>query len=51
VERTADVQYEATRTLEELQDTLTSMRSLLDTLQRHPEALIQGKPEPEGRKN
>jgi paraquat-inducible protein B len=46
VERTADTQYTAGKSLDELGELLRSMRYLIDTLQRHPEALLQGKPEP-----
>ena len=50
VERTADVQLEAARTLDEMNELLKSLRFLVDTLQRHPEALLRGKPEPEEKK-
>ena len=46
VERTADTQYTAGKSLDELGELLRSMRYLVDTLQRHPESLLQGKPEP-----
>ena len=50
VERTADVQLEAAKTLDEMNELLKSLRFLADTLQRHPEALLRGKPEPEEKK-
>jgi paraquat-inducible protein B len=46
VERTADTQYTAGKSLDELGELLRSVRYLVDTLQRHPESLLQGKPEP-----
>jgi paraquat-inducible protein B len=46
VERTADTQYQAVRSIDELNELLRSLRALVDTLQQHPEALLQGKPEP-----
>jgi len=50
VERTADTQVEAARTLDEMRELMTSLRFLIDTLQQHPESLVQGKPEPEEKK-
>jgi len=50
VERTGDVQLEAAKTLDEMNELLKSLRFLADTLQRHPEALLRGKPEPEEKK-
>jgi paraquat-inducible protein B len=50
VERTADTQLEATRTLEEMRELLKGMRFLIDHLQQHPEALLQGKKSPEEKK-
>jgi paraquat-inducible protein B len=50
VERTADVQVEAARTLDEMRELMKSLRFLIDTLQQHPEALLQGKPKPEEKK-
>jgi paraquat-inducible protein B len=46
VERTADTQYQAVRGLDEMTELLRSLRQLVDTLQQHPEALLQGKPTP-----
>lgn len=46
VERTAETQYQTIRSIDELNELLRSVRLLVDTLQRHPEALLQGKPEP-----
>jgi paraquat-inducible protein B len=46
VERTAETQYQAVRSIDELNELLRTVRLLVDTLQRHPEALLQGKPEP-----
>jgi paraquat-inducible protein B len=47
VERTADTQLEAAQTLDEMRELMKSLRFLIDTLQQHPEALLQGKPKPE----
>ena len=47
VERTADTQHQAIRSTDELRELLHSLRQLVDTLQQHPEALLQGKPEPQ----
>ncbi len=46
VERTADTQHEAARSLGEVGELLRSLRHLVDTMQRNPEALLRGKPEP-----
>jgi paraquat-inducible protein B len=46
VERTAETQHQAVRSIDELNELLRTVRLLVDTLQRHPEALLQGKPEP-----
>ena len=46
VERTADTQHAAGKSFDELGELLRSVRYLVDTLQRHPESLLQGKPEP-----
>jgi paraquat-inducible protein B len=48
--RTNDVQFEAAKTLDEMNEVLKSLRSLVDTLQRHPESLLRGKPQPEAKK-
>lgn len=50
VERTADTQLEATETLGEMRELMKSLRFLVDHLQQHPEALLQGKKAPEGKK-
>jgi paraquat-inducible protein B len=50
VERTADVQLEGAKTLDEMTELLKNLRFLVDTLQRHPEALLQGKPQTEEKK-
>lgn len=50
VERSADVQLEVSKTMGELDEVLKSLRALLDVLQRHPEALVRGKAEPEEKK-
>jgi paraquat-inducible protein B len=50
VERTAETQLEAARTLDEMRELMKSLRFLIDTLQQHPEALLQGKPEPKEKK-
>jgi paraquat-inducible protein B len=46
VERTAETQLEAAQALDEMRELMKSLRFLVDTLQQHPEALLQGKPEP-----
>jgi paraquat-inducible protein B len=50
VERTADTQYQTVRSIDELNELLRTVRQLVDTLQQHPEALLQGKPEPKKEK-
>jgi paraquat-inducible protein B len=50
VERSADVQRDASKTMDEVGEVMKSLRSLLDVLQRHPEALLRGKAEPEEKK-
>jgi paraquat-inducible protein B len=50
VERTADTQLEAARTLEEMRETMKGVRFLIEHLQQHPEALLQGKKTPEEKK-
>jgi paraquat-inducible protein B len=50
VERTAETQFEAAQTLDEMRELMKSLRFLVDTLQRHPESLLQGKPEPKEKK-
>ena len=50
VERTAETQLEAAQTLDEMRELMKSLRYLVDTLQQHPEALLQGKPEPKEKK-
>jgi paraquat-inducible protein B len=51
VERTADAQYRTVRSIDELGELLRAVRQLVDTLQQHPEALLQGKPEPKKEKD
>jgi paraquat-inducible protein B len=46
VDRTADTQYQAVRSMDEMTELLRTVRQLVDTLQQHPEALLQGKPAP-----
>ena len=46
VERTADTQYQTIRSIDELNELLRTLRQLVDTMQQHPESLLQGKPEP-----
>jgi paraquat-inducible protein B len=41
-----DVRVETVRTLDEVNETMKAMRSLVETLQRHPEALLRGKAAP-----
>jgi ABC-type transporter Mla subunit MlaD len=50
VERTADTQLEAAQMFDEMRETMKSLRFLIETLQVHPEALIQGKVKPEEKK-
>jgi paraquat-inducible protein B len=50
VERTAETQLEAAQTLDEMRELMKSLRFLVDALQQHPEALLQGKPEPKEKK-
>lgn len=50
VERSAEVQHTAALALDETNELLKSLRELADTLQRHPESLVRGKPEPEEKK-
>ena len=50
IERSADVQRDASKTMDEVGEVMKSLRSLLDVLQRHPEALLRGKAEPEEKK-
>jgi paraquat-inducible protein B len=47
VERTADTQLEAAHTLGEMRELMKGIRFLIDHLQQHPEALLQGKKSPE----
>jgi paraquat-inducible protein B len=47
LERTGDAQHEAVRNLDEMNELLRSLRQLVDTLQRNPEALLRGRPDPE----
>jgi paraquat-inducible protein B len=51
VERTAETQYQTVRSIDELNELLRSVRLLVDTLQRQPEALLRGKPEPKKEKD
>ena len=50
VERTAETQFEAAQTLDEMRELMKSLRYLVDTLQQHPESLLQGKAEPKEKK-
>ena len=50
VERTADTQLAAAQTLEEMRETMKGVRFLIEHLQQHPEALLQGKKSPEEKK-
>jgi paraquat-inducible protein B len=50
VERTAATQLEAAQTLDEMRELMKSLRFLVDTLQQHPESLLQGKPAPKENK-
>jgi paraquat-inducible protein B len=47
LERTGETQRTAGQTLDELTEVLKSLRHLVDTLERHPESLLQGKPVPQ----
>jgi paraquat-inducible protein B len=46
VDRTGETQRSAGQTLEELTEVLKSLRHLTEALERHPEALLQGKAAP-----
>lgn len=50
LERTGDTQRAAGQTLDELTEVLKTLRHLADTLERHPESLLQGKPAPREKK-
>jgi paraquat-inducible protein B len=50
VERSAEVQHAAGLALDETNELLKALRALADTLQQHPEALVRGKPDPEGKR-
>ena len=41
----SELGYHVTRTLHEVEGTMRSLRILTDYLDRHPEALFQGKPD------
>jgi paraquat-inducible protein B len=45
----SDVRYRLNQSLAELASALQSLRLLSDYLERHPEALLQGKGDPDGR--
>jgi len=51
VERTADTQFQTIRSIDELNELLRALRQLVDTLQQHPESLLQGKPAPSKEKH
>ncbi len=51
VDRTADVQFETSVTLDEMRELLKSLRLLIESVQRHPESLLRGKPEPKEKEN
>jgi hypothetical protein len=42
--------HKADKTLDEMRELIRSMRHLVDTLQRNPEAVILGRPAPEKKK-
>ena len=50
VDHTADTQLEAAHTLAEMRELMKGIRFLIDHLQQHPEALLQGKKSPEEKK-
>jgi paraquat-inducible protein B len=50
VERTADTQLEAAHTFGEMRELMKGIRFLIDHLEQHPEALLQGKRSPEEKK-
>jgi paraquat-inducible protein B len=50
LERTGDTQRTAGQTLDELGEVLKSLRHLVETIERHPEAILQGKARPEEKK-
>ena len=49
VEGTGDLRLEASKTLEEMNELMKSLRSLVETLQQRPESLLRGKPAPTGK--
>jgi paraquat-inducible protein B len=50
VERSAELQHEGAKAFDEMGELLKTLRLLVDTLQRHPEALVRGKPDAEEKK-
>jgi paraquat-inducible protein B len=50
IERTADTQLAAAQTLDEMRETMKGLRFLIEHLEQHPEALLQGKKAPEEKK-
>jgi len=47
-DRNANIGYDLTKTLGELDAAARAIRSLADYLERHPESLLKGKPSPKG---
>ena len=43
VEGTAELRSETLKTVEEMNELMKSLRSLVDLLQQHPESLLRGK--------
>jgi paraquat-inducible protein B len=50
LERTGETQRTAGQTLDELTEVLKSLRHLVEAIERHPEALLQGKAAPQEKK-
>lgn len=50
IERTADTQLQAAHTLDEMREVMKGIKFLVEHLQQHPEALLQGKKAPEEKK-
>ena len=49
VEGTGDLRVEATKTLDEMNELLKALRTLVENLQQRPETLLRGKPAPAGK--
>jgi paraquat-inducible protein B len=47
VDQTMDIQYDAKKALDEMNELLRSVRHLIETMQKSPESILRGKPTPE----